>query len=44
METEARLRRWRLILGEEAGDRLSGMGGCGLSEEDAMMDQARAAI
>ena len=44
METEARLRRWRLILGEEAGDRLSGMGGCGLSEEDAMMDQALAAI
>jgi len=42
------LRRWRLILGKDSADSLSGMGGCSSSEllggEDALMDDALAAI
>mgnify|MGYP001067125286 FL=1 len=44
MENAARLRRWRLILGSDAQERLSGMGGCGLSQQEDLMDQALAAI
>ena len=43
MENAARLRRWRLILGSDAQERLSGMGGCGLSQQEDLMDQALAA-
>lgn len=44
MENAARLRRWRLILGQEGQDRIASMGGCALTEEEALMDQALAAI
>lgn len=41
-----KIRRWRLILGQESENRLAGMsaGGCGLSEEQSLMDMALAAI
>lgn len=45
MDTNDRLRRWRLILGSEAQKRMEGMGdGPGLSQEDLMMDMALDAI
>lgn len=44
MEKEKRLARWRLILGAESGDRFRQMGAGELSEEEALMDQALAAI
>ena len=41
MDTNDRLRRWRLILGSEAQKRMEGMGdGPDLSQEDLMMDTA----
>jgi hypothetical protein len=44
MEMKTRIRRWRLILGEESEERLNTMGEGGLSEEETLMDQALAAI
>ena len=45
MDTNDRLRRWRLILGSEAQKRMEGMGdGPDLSQEDLMMDTAIDAI
>ncbi|RRJ16018.1 VWA domain-containing protein [Lachnoanaerobaculum orale] len=45
MDTNDRLRRWRLILGSEAQKRMEGMGdGPDLSQEDFMMDTALDAI
>ena len=45
MDTNDRLRRWRLILGSEAQKRMEGMGdGPDLSQEDLMMDTALDAI
>lgn len=44
MDTETRISRWRLILGQESEDRFRGMGGQGLSGEMDLMDQALAAI
>lgn len=45
MDTNDRLRRWRLILGSEAQKRMEGMGnGPDLSQEDIMMDTALDAI
>lgn len=44
MENEKRLARWRLILGAESEERFSRLGAGGLSEEEALMDQALAAI
>ena len=45
MDTNDRLRRWRLILGSEAQKRMEGMGdGPNLSQEDLMMDMALDAI
>src|SRR5262245_8107255 len=38
------LRRWRLILGNDADAALGGMGGCALAGADAEMDAALAAI
>lgn len=45
-ETAARIRRWRLILGEESEERFSHSeaGGPALSEEDQMLDAALSAI
>ena len=34
MENAARLRRWRLILGQEGQERIASMGGCALTEEE----------
>lgn len=45
MDTNDRLRRWRLILGSEAQKRMEGIGdGPDLSQEDLMMDTALDAI
>ena len=45
MDTNDKLRRWRLILGSEAQKRMEGMGdGPDLSQEDLMMDTALDAI
>ena len=45
MDTNDRLRRWRLILGAEADGRMENMGeGVRLSDEDLMMDMALDAI
>ncbi|MDO4295050.1 MAG: VWA domain-containing protein [bacterium] len=46
MDTEERIKRWRLILGEQSQERFSSMsgGGCKLSQEQLLMDQALAAI
>lgn len=44
MDTQSRITRWRLILGQESQDRFQSMGGAGLSKEQDLMDQALAAI
>lgn len=44
MELEERIRRWRLILGEESEAAFSSMGDASLSGELDLMDQALAAI
>lgn len=44
MENTTTLKRWRLILGEEAEDTLSSMGGAELSAEELLMDSALAQI
>lgn len=46
MDTEERIKRWRLILGEQSQESFSSMsgGGCELSQEQLLMDQALAAI
>lgn len=44
MDTETRISRWRLILGQESEERFRGMGGQPLSGEMDLMDQALAAI
>ena len=46
MDKEEKLRRWRLILGQESQNRFEKLsqGGCGLSEEQSLLDQALAAI
>ncbi|MGN1119685.1 MAG: VWA domain-containing protein [Oscillospiraceae bacterium] len=44
MENTQILKRWRLILGEEAEGQLSGMGCGGLSEEELLMDSALSQI
>lgn len=44
METEDRIRRWRLILGQESKNRFEQMGGGALTGEQDLMDQALAAI
>jgi hypothetical protein len=38
------LSRWRLVLGKDSQDALSGMGGCPLSADQMEMDEALAAI
>lgn len=44
MDKTQQLQRWRLILGKESEDRLSGMNMLALSEEQDLMDSALAAI
>lgn len=44
MDSQEHIKRWRLILGKESQERFDAMGGGSLSEEDALMDQALAAI
>lgn len=44
MELEDRIKRWRLILGEESEAGFSAMGDTALSGEQDLMDQALAAI
>ena len=44
MNTEERLKRWRLILGAQTQERFEHMGGQALSKEEEMMDHALAAI
>lgn len=44
MDKEKQIQRWRLILGQESGQRFEGMGGPALSGEMDLMDQALAAI
>lgn len=44
METTQTLKRWRLILGEEAEAQISGMGGDALSAEELLMDSALSQI
>lgn len=44
MEQNQQIARWRLILGAESQAALDGMGGCGLSAEQMLMDSALAAI
>ena len=44
MENTTTLNRWRLILGEEAEDTLSSMGGAELSAEELLMDSALSQI
>ena len=44
METQDRIRRWRLILGRESENRFAQMGNASLTGEQDMMDQALAAI
>lgn len=44
MEQVEKLGRWRLILGQESEERIHGMGGEVLSEEQLLLDQALAAI
>lgn len=44
MENTTTLKRWRLILGEEAEDTLNGMGGAALSAEELLMDSALSQI
>ena len=44
MDTKAQMQRWRLILGQESGDRLEKMDMPQLSEEQMLMDNALASI
>lgn len=47
MDTQERIQRWRLILGQESEERfqdMNGAGGVRLSQEQFLMDQALAAI
>ncbi|CAN5453642.1 VWA domain-containing protein [soil metagenome] len=44
MHDPDQLRRWRLILGKDANEPLSGMGSCALGGGDTEMDEALAAI
>lgn len=44
MEQNQQIARWRLILGAESQAALDGMGGCGLTAEQMLMDSALAAI
>lgn len=44
MDTETRIKRWRLILGQESSERFGAMGGQELTGEMDLMDQALAAI
>lgn len=44
MDTETRISRWRLILGQESQERFQSMGGQALTGEMDLMDQALAAI
>lgn len=44
MDAEAHISRWRLILGQESGERFEQMGGPPLTKEQDLMDQALAAI
>lgn len=44
MENTQVLKRWRLILGEEAQENINGMGGGSLSEEELLMDSALSQI
>lgn len=44
MENTQILKRWRLILGEEAAEQLGGMGGAELSAEEILMDSALSQI
>lgn len=47
MDTQERIQRWRLILGQESEERfqdMNGAGGVKLSQEQFLMDQALAAI
>jgi len=44
MDENTRIQRWRLILGQESGNRFGQMGDAGLSGEMSLMDQALAAI
>ena len=44
MDTKAQMQRWRLILGQESGDRLAKMDMPQLSQEQMLMDNALASI
>ena len=44
MELETRMKRWRLILGEESSPQFGKMGGVELTDEQLLMDQALASI
>ena len=44
MELETRMKRWRLILGEESSPQFEKMGGGELTGEQLLMDQALASI
>lgn len=44
MEAEGKIRRWRLILGQDSQDRFNQMGNAPLTKEQDLMDQALAAI
>ena len=44
MEDKEKLKRWRLILGQDSEERFAGMGAEGLDEEQQIMDMALAAI
>lgn len=44
MENQKILKRWRLVLGEDAQDQLEKFGGIDLSEEDILMDSALSQI
>lgn len=44
MEAESKIRRWRLILGQDSQDRFAQMGNAPLTKEQDLMDQALAAI
>lgn len=44
MEAEGKIRRWRLILGQDSQNRFNQMGNAPLTKEQDLMDQALAAI
>ena len=44
MHDSEQLRRWRLILGKQSQECFDGMGGCGLSADQQLMDEALGAI